>query len=1157
MQRIDGSWIFAASDINDYLACRHLAELEILVATGKRRRPDQDDEQTGLMREKGDAHERAHLERLRHTHRDGVVELERPRATIEAYRAAQERTLDAMRAGVPVIYQATFFDETFLGRADFLRRVERPSTLGAWSYEAVDTKLALSTKPYFVVQLCNYSEHLARLQGTMPARASIVFGNDRTLTFELNAYLVYYRHVKSRFLAFTAAAQRLEVPASYPLPCEHCSFCPWDDACRARRIDDDHLSLVARMRQDQLVKLEAAGIDTLAKLAATETRAAPPTLAPESFATLHAQARLQLESRERGEPLVELLAHDPRTGFGLLPEPAPGDVYFDMEGDPLYEPRGGLEYLFGCWLPDDLPHFRSFWGRDRCEERRAFEAFIDFIVERRRRFPSLHVYHYAQYEKTALCRLSQQHSTRGRELDDLLRGEVFVDLFAVVRQAIRIGEDSYSIKRLERFYGLERSTAVKKGDQSIVMFERWRITGDHSILDDIEAYNRDDCESTALLHRWLLAQRERAIATLGIPFAFRRPPQREEPCHTPAFDGCATCQKREKERREDERRSAAERALLERVVPPDDDDAYAAMDEEERTRYLLAHLLSYYRRESYPTWWELFRRCEEIDTLQDRDSSAIGGLELDESIAPYRQARSMVYSYRFPEQRHKLERGTVWDPGARARAGELIDIDDDERILRLKRTSDSLEEARAIKALIPPGPIPTQAQIAAIAAIADAHERGTLDQQYPATVDLLRRRPPRTNALRHPGMQPPAIDAESVSAVVSALDESYAFIQGPPGSGKSTIGSQVIADLLQAGKRVAVMSNGHKPIQNLLHKVEAVLHERGAHVRGLYKHGSDNSRYESRLATPYITSVNANAPFDADDYQLAGGTAWLFSREELRGRFDYLVIDEAGQVSLADALAASLCARNIVLLGDPSQLAQVTTGTHALHADDSVLEHLLGAHETVPPERGIFLDRSYRMHPDICAFISETMYEGRLAAAPQTALHRVDSPSLRGAGLRFVSIPHDHNSAASPQEADRIVSEIAALRTGTVTDDDGIARPLLDRDIIVVTPYNAQRRLIARKLRAAGHDIAVGTVDKFQGQEAAVVFYSLATSSAADVPRDVGFLFESNRINVAISRARALSVLVCSPRLLDVPCRTAEEMALVNLLCAYVERASP
>ena len=1153
MQKIEGRTIYAAGDLNDYLECKRLTELETLVMRRTLERPKVDDPGAELLRRKGDEHERRYLERMRALHPDGVKEFGRSESGIEAYRAAERQTLEAMREGFPIIYQATFFDGTFIGHADFLRRVETPSELGAHSYEVIDTKLGLSPKPYYLVQICNYSEHLARLQGTMPAFGHVVFGNDEELAFRLHDYLAYYRHLKAAFLTF-AGREELE-PANdaleYPIEIRHCAYCAWDGRCEQRRRDDDHLSLVAWMRRDQIAKLQTSGINRVSELAYASDERRPAGMTPETFVKLRRQALLQVKGRDAAKPLYELLEHAPPMGFTLLPEPAEGDVFFDMEGDPLVDPGRGLEYLLGCWMPDDEPAFRAFWGLDRAGERRAFEEFVDFIVARRRRYPELHVYHFAPYEKTALRKLAQLHCTREDEVDDMLRAELFVDLFAVVRQALVISEEHYGLKDLERFYDLERETEVKKGDQSIVMFERWLFEGDRTLLDDIEKYNRDDCLSTYRLREWLLERRTEAIRKFAIELPHRPVKSRPEPAEDP----------------EAARRSDVERTLLAGIDPPQSESEYRAMPPDRRIRYLLGNLMAYHRREDKPGWWAFFDRCENVDRLTEFDRDAIGGLELCLDVEPYKERNSKVYTYRFPDQRFKLGEGdTAINPRTRKAAGTIYKIDADNFTLELKTTAPP-EAARAVTELIPDRPLFADKQRDALARIGASFVARTLEREHPATYDLLTNARPRLG-IGTRKIQPQEVAPDAVAAVVAALDCSYLFIQGPPGSGKSTTGSQVICDLLAAGKRVGVTSMSHNAIHNLLRKVEECMNGRGRGFRGFYKHSRSNpgSIYRSPLTRPFIESFDDNAPFAGDDYQLAGGTGWLFARQELDAKFDYLFIDEAGQVSLADALAMSLCARNVVLLGDPSQLAQVSQGRQPVHVGDSVLQHLLGNVPTIPEDRGIFLDRSHRMQPQICEFVSDAMYEGRLHPAADARMHKILTKTGEYAGLYFVGIEHAGNGAESIEEASEIAGQIARLiADGTVVDSQppspGAPRRLLPRDVLVITPYNAQRRLIARKLRDAGIDIGaetgvrVGTVDKFQGQEAAIVFYSMATSSGEDVPRNVEFLFERNRFNVAISRARAASVLVCSPRLLDIRCSTPEQMALANLLCAYEETA--
>jgi uncharacterized protein len=1134
MQRLDGCFVYSASDLNDYLECKRLTELEVLVARKKLPRPDPQDERAELIRRKGEEHEQRHLEGLIERYPGEVVQFERAQPGVEQYREAEKATLEAMQRGRRVIYQATFFDGRFIGHADFLRRVEKPSGLGNYGYEVVDTKLALAPKAYYLVQLCNYSEHLQRLQGCLPEFGHVVFGNGEEQRFRMNDYMAYYRHLKRAFLEYVndPALEHLDAAREYPHKRKHCSICPWNDDCTNKRKADDHLSVVAWMRRDQIAKLDAAGITRVTELAAATDEQRPAGLNAEAFAKLRRQALLQVRGRTSRLPLHELIEHRPPMGFALLPAPSAGDIFFDMEGDPLYKPGRGLEYLFGCWLPDDEPRYKAFWGKDLLEEKRAFEAFVDFVMERRRRFPALHAYHYANYEKRAIRDLAQAHSTREDEIDRLLREEVLVDLFAVVRQALVISEDGYGLKKLERFYQLDRTTEVKKGDDSIVMFEKWLSCGEQRILDDIEAYNRDDCHSTYLLREWLLARRLEAASQFRVEFPFHptEPPKERAEAEAEAGE-----------------RGELERALLAHVLGPQTEEEFALMSEDRRARYLLASLLGYHRREEKPQWWAYFDRCENVDQLLEFDREAIAGLALLEDIPPQEVKKSKIYAYSFQEQHHKMSPGDAVDP--RTRKGvAVVSIDDERGFLELKTTA-SIDAARAIAELIPPGPPDTKPQRGALARIARSFLANSLFEEYPATYDLLCNRDPRLSSpdeartQRIHVIQPPIVDAESVSAAVAALRDSYLFVQGPPGSGKSTYGSQVICDLLERGKRVAVTSTSHTAIHNLLHKVEACMDKRGGTFRGRYKHSKNaGSEFRSKLGTPMIESVGGNESLSLDDYELAGGTAWLFAREQLAGKFDYLFIDEAGQVALADALALSLTASNVVLLGDPSQLAQVSQGRHPLHAGDSVLAHLLGDEQTVPRHRGIFLDVSHRMQSEICTFISDAMYDGRLRPSPEAREHRVAMGDQELAGLYFVPVEHAANSSKSDEEADEIVRRIAALYQ-------------YERNVIVVTPYNAQRRLIMSKLADAGLDVRVGTVDKFQGQEAAIVFYSMATSSGEEMPRNMEFLFERNRFNVAISRARAVSVLVCSPRLLDISCRTPEEMALANLLCAFVERA--
>lgn len=362
-----------------------------------------------------------------------------------------------------------------------LERVPKPSALGGWSYEVADTKLARRVKPYFLLQLCFYSELLAAEQGTEPESVHVVLGTHTRESFRLADFAAYYRSVKSRFERVLGAGSN----GTYPHPVEHCELCHWQGHCDAQREADDHLSLVANMRRSQTTRLNEKGIEKVVELARATNNERPSRVGPQTFETLRRQAALQVEQRSTGEPSYELLQPEAERGFARLPPPSLGDLYFDMEGDPFFDQ--GLEYLFGVTsIEEGEPRFRAFWATDRAQEKQAFEQFIDFVLERLERFPDLHVYHYAPYEPTALKRLMGMHATREDELDHLLRNQVLVDLYAVVRQGLRISQPSYSIKKLEAFYMDERETEVAEGGDSILAFEKFLDTGDRGLLEQIE-----------------------------------------------------------------------------------------------------------------------------------------------------------------------------------------------------------------------------------------------------------------------------------------------------------------------------------------------------------------------------------------------------------------------------------------------------------------------------------------------------------------------------------------------------------------------------------------------------------------------------------------------------------------------------------------------
>ena len=482
----------SASDVANFVACQHRTRLDLLAARGALRQVRQFDLGFQDLVRRGEAHELTVLERFRADGRSITEVSQRPDADAEAARA----TLEAIRGGTDVIYQGVLLGASpdagtaLLGRPDFLVRAgllpapdgqPRP---GGLHYEVVDAKLARTAKARAVAQTAFYSHLLAALQGVPPRWMHLALGQGDLTPLKVGDYAAYERQARRALGTFIAADPGHNPPKDpYPEPVEHCVICRWDDLCKDRRRRDDDLSLVAGITKDQRRTLKTAGVSTRRGLASLDVLPGGNAVSRPSLEGARRQARLQVASEDAGRIRYELL--DPErdvagallTNRGLLalPESASGDLFFDIEGARYYSEDSkefGLQYLFGVVDTADTdargrPRYTQIWAFDRPGEKRAFEELVDFITERRRRHPGLHVYHYNHYEPTSVDHLTELHGTRqeavgrlmGRfatredEVDDLFRRGVFVDLYRVVRQGVRAGVESYSIKRLEPLVG--------------------------------------------------------------------------------------------------------------------------------------------------------------------------------------------------------------------------------------------------------------------------------------------------------------------------------------------------------------------------------------------------------------------------------------------------------------------------------------------------------------------------------------------------------------------------------------------------------------------------------------------------------------------------------------------------------------------------------
>jgi len=1083
--------------------------------------PDQADLQTLLFAKKGMQHEIAFLDDLKQQGKQ-IVEIGRDNSPFDT-------TIAAMREGTDFIYQARLETPGFGGWADFLVKREGASVFGPHHYEPWDTKLARSPKAHFIVQLCAYSDMLEQVQGRQPSEFEIVLGGSARVQFRTNSYRYYYREL---LLAFEEFLREFD-PSNPPQPGLSREYGRWTTYAAQIFEESDHLSVVANITRGQIKKFEEASVPTASALAVSDITSVPG-MASDVMERLKTQAKLQIASKEMGEPQYQVRDADPnngRLGLTMLPPGSPNDVFFDFEGFPLAD--GGLEYLFGAvHLEAGVPEFSDWWAHDLNQEKKAFEDFVDWAHTRWSNDPSMHIYHYAAYETTACRRLMGQYATREKEVDDLLRNQVFIDCYTVVRQGLIVGTPSYSLKDIEKVYRPSRSGEINTASGSVVAYAQWLESGEDQhwekspILSSIREYNKVDCESLMELVTWL---REVQVAS-GI-----------------TYDSDPS---RNIESKPDTRSERPEVVLAERLISETDSGAIAD-PEKIRVQELLAWLLEFHWREAKPVFWAMFDRHEMSEHELANDLDCLGALQRTAEI-PRQDKRSLVYQYSFdPDQDTKL------GPGSRCYFAhdlhlttQIISLDRDQGLLEI-RLGPSRPTPPDRLSLIPDEYVNADIIASSVYRYVEAWSRGGMPSR--AVDDLLNRRPPRIVGLT--GGRIVDLDTDLVPQIidiVERLDSSVLCIQGPPGCGKTFTSAAVIAALLKSGKRIGVTANGHRTIINLLESVIEHAESIGLQDANVIKVGGNSDEPILRSGkAQYVGSNSGGFRASGSGPVVIGGTAFMFCREEWEGSLDYIFVDEAGQFSLANAVGVGLSAGNLVLVGDQMQLAQPIQGSHPGDSGQSALEYYLNGLATIPEHLGVFLDTTWRMHPDVSGFISEAIYENRVKAHPGTANQRVLHSKnaklvTQRTGIVYLPVPHEGNSQCSMEEVTTIHRVVEELLTAEVQDADNTTRPLTIDDILIVAPYNMQVRRLSERLGVGAH---IGTVDRFQGLEAHVVIISMAASSLDESPRGAEFLLSPNRINVAVSRSKSLAIVVSSPELLRPRCQTIKQMELVNLFC--------
>ncbi|MFE5408410.1 TM0106 family RecB-like putative nuclease [Microbacterium sp. NPDC056569] len=1202
----EGRIVWSASDLKTAAECE-FAWLRAIDARLGRVAAVEEPEDLTLERagRLGTVHERRVLAAYVERFGDRVVEIPEARSSDAAALAdAVAQTNAALASDAEVVYQAAFSTDSFVGFADFLVRDES----GRWLVQ--DTKLARHARVTALMQLAAYVDQLDRLGVPRSDRVQLLLGDGSVSEHEVDDLLPVFALRRERLAALIADRRLALGAAGEPIAwgdprgelgvvaCGRCA------TCDAEVVASRDLLLVAGMRPVQRERLRAAGIERIEQLAAAPD--GPAGMNPDVFASLRTQARLQLESPAGTPPLIApkpaphdvvvaetLVASDGVTvaqatvaavleapvavpappvpvfevvapkALGALPRPDHGDLFFDFEGDPLHtEPpapgqptQWGIDYLFG-WV-DTREQYTALWAHSFAEERRALEAFLDIVNLRRQQFPGMHIYHYAPYEPTHLLAMAARHGVREADVDRLLRDGVFVDLYPIVRRALRVGSRSYSIKKLEPLYMRDevRTSDVQKGDDSIVRYVEARaLQADGAeaeatlVLDDLADYNRYDCVSTRRLRDWLV---DRAREARLVPSPN---PEPDERAYEPSVRA----------------------TVLDALALDHPEDSVEA-----RTLRLGAAAIDYYPREAKSFWATHFLRLREPVSLWDETRDVVA---IDPARSRVREDWHFLESGKGGERRIVELRGDL-APGTRLSEGTnpfalyelpapfpfeasprwihayrsvtVVEVLDDGAVIE-ETAVDGVTWSELPLALTPQAPPAAGNQQKAIDAWADTLIASAPELPADPATDILCRRPPRTLAGSLPAAGEDAVEA--IARAVRGLDRSYLAVQGPPGTGKTYVGSHVIARLVRDhGYKVGVVAQGHATIEHLLDRVIAA----GVPASQVGKAPKDTAADHAFTVLPKNGVAAFTAEHEASGY-VVGGTAWDFSHEGRvpRGSLDLLVVDEAGQFSLASTIAVSLAAPRLLLLGDPQQLPQVSQGTHPAPVDTSALGWVMDGADVIPHEYGYFLAETRRMRPEVAAPVSTLSYRGELEAHPSTALRRIDGVP---AGLVPIALRHHGNATQSLEEAAevaRLVTDLIGREwTDAATNDiDGSSvalppRPLTQQDVIVVTPYNAQQVAVEAALAAAGFpEVPVGTVDKFQGKEAAVAIVSLAASSGRDAPRGLEFLLLRNRLNVAISRAMHTAFVVYSPGLLDDLPYTPEGVARLSGFARLVGR---
>ena len=1114
------------------------------------------------------------------------------------------KTVECMKKGFDVIYQASFKNLEMRGIADFLYKVPLKSDLGDWSYQPIECKLSSKTKTTFLIQSCCYCDLLKDIQGIKPKNFRLYLGGGKRFAnndFQLSNYWSWYKKLKSNYKFFIDEFSSEEEPDLSPG--KHGKWNSFIEETLKKKKD---LSLVAGMNKFTREILIKNHINTIDDFASTKNISNIVKEGdPKVIINLQKQAQAQLKPKNKNNtPYYEWKKIDLKKKPKPLPEPNVGDLWFDMES--INNPITGkkLEYLFGVSFRDEEGNifdqegeinFKSWWAHDKTiQEPKAFEDWVNWVEERRskEKYKDLHIYHYGHYEIAAMRQLKQEHNICEDIIDEWLSSGILVDLYPIVKGAMYLGEEGYSIKNVEKIYpekyDFKREGDVANAVDSIVEYQIWKDSGESEDvskskkLKKIEDYNKKDCFSTYVLHNFLLDEKE----------------------NDPSINinvGRKIIEKTEKKKDE---LSIISNNFLEKIkylkgrkIEKDElKQIKTFLDIDLQSHMTLSHLLKFHKKESNILWWAYFDRknANSISELKDDPEVIINSNFKSKEYLKSAKTGAYFHKYIFKKLKEPTlqtefnKRGRltmeVFESELRLEVTAL-DIENGEIILKYpdsknkkwqQEKKEELEKKYKIelekileKESIDLTGLPETCTFFRVPDDPSLSLRKNLQKQAedwlkdPKAIpnslkNLLSKKGDDKIVKLNNLIESPGVDiATSIADFFKSNHSQILGIQGPPGTGKSTITANCVSKLASYGFKIAISSNSHSVINNLLKKIQKILSNQENEVK-IFK--SENRKEPNEeLEKKSINTIQTKKVADViSDGCIIGGTVWALCLEELKDRFDLLVIDEAGQMSLANLMIMSGCAKSILLVGDQQQLSHVSEALHDSDAGLSSLEYWLSMKKVIPNNLGVFLNKSWRMHPRITSIVSDLFYEGKLKGYENNEVNKIywrenfiseKKKQIPENGVHFEVIKHKNNSQESEEETEVIAKIIDKLHGSKFEyfSDGKLEKGIIkSEEIIIIAPYNRQVQRLRKKL---GKKAEISTVDKFQGREAAVAIFSLTSSTGNDAPRGLNFLLEPNRLNVAISRAKCLSIIVGSEDLLSSSVNSIEDAKLLNNIC--------